>query len=98
MNMNQDKNKIITRYSVSDNDTGSTEVQIGLLTERIKSITFHLSQFPKDKASKHGLLKLVGKRRRFLEYLKKKNHERYQQVQAMMNEDKKIKNNGEPKA
>ncbi len=63
-----------------DGDTGSPEVQIALLTERIKSLTEHLRSFPKDNHSRRGLLKLVGQRRRLLAYLIKKDNTRYRTV------------------
>ena len=61
-------------------DTGSPEVQIALLTERIKGLTEHLRRFPKDNHSRRGLLKLVGQRRRLLAYLVKKDNARYRAV------------------
>ena len=63
------KSAIVDEYATHDGDTGSPEVQIALLTERIKSLTEHLRSFPKDNHSRRGLLKLVGQRRRLLAYL-----------------------------
>jgi small subunit ribosomal protein S15 len=74
------KQEIITEYAVTDGDTGSPEVQIALLTERIKALTDHLRSFPKDNHSRRGLLKLVGQRRRLLAYLLKKDSARYRAV------------------
>ena len=74
------KSEIITEYAVNDGDTGSPEVQIALLTERIKGLTDHLRSFQKDNHSRRGLLKLVGQRRRLLAYLLKKDNARYRAV------------------
>jgi len=71
------KVEIITKFGKNKSDTGSTEVQIALLTERINSLTSHLRNQPKDFSSRRGLLKLVGQRRNFMNYLKKKNLESY---------------------
>ena len=65
----EQKQEIITEYATKEGDTGSPEVQIALLTERIKGLTEHLRAFPKDNHSRRGLLKLVGQRRRLLAYL-----------------------------
>lgn len=74
------KIKIISEYGRSENDTGSTEVQVALLTERIKELTEHLKVNNKDFHSRRGLLKMVGQRRRLLEYLKKKDIEGYREL------------------
>jgi small subunit ribosomal protein S15 len=74
------KLEIITEYAVTDGDTGSPEVQVALLTERIKGLTEHLRSFPKDHHSRRGLLKLVGQRRRLLAYLVRKDNTRYRAV------------------
>ncbi len=71
------KTEIITEYKVHDNDTGSPEVQIAILTRRINDLTAHLKEHKKDHHSRRGLLKMVGHRRRLLNYLKGKNIERY---------------------
>ena len=63
------KNEIIATFKREENDTGSSEVQIALLTERIKELTEHLKVHPKDNHSRRGLLKMVGKRRNLLKYL-----------------------------
>jgi small subunit ribosomal protein S15 len=74
------KQEIVTGYATKDGDTGSPEVQVALLTERIKDLTDHLRSFPKDNHSRRGLLKLVGQRRRLLAYLLKKDNARYRAV------------------
>ena len=75
-----DKAETIATYRLHATDTGSPEVQIALLTERIRSLTDHLRSFPKDNHSRRGLLKLVGQRRRLLAYLLKKDNARYRAV------------------
>jgi small subunit ribosomal protein S15 len=74
------KEGIVAEYARSDSDTGSAEVQIALLTERIKDLTGHLRSFPKDNHSRRGLLKLVGQRRRMLAYLMRNDNARYRAV------------------
>jgi small subunit ribosomal protein S15 len=74
------KKNIIDGFHIHDKDTGSPEVQIALLTERIKSLTEHFKKFGKDHNSRRGLLVLVGSRRRLLTYLKEKNTDRYKKV------------------
>jgi small subunit ribosomal protein S15 len=76
----EQKQEIITGFATKDGDTGSPEVQVALLTERIKGLTEHLRSFPKDNHSRRGLLKLVGQRRRLLAYLIKKDNTRYRAV------------------
>ncbi len=76
----EQKQQVIGSYAVKDGDTGSPEVQVALLTERIKELTGHLKSFPKDNHSRRGLLKLVGQRRRLLAYLVKKDNSRYRAV------------------
>ena len=78
------KDRIVAEFGVKPGDTGSPEVQIALLTERIKDLTEHLKQFPKDNHSRRGLLKLVGQRRRLLAYLVKKDASRYRAVIARL--------------
>ena len=78
------KDRIVAEYAIRDGDTGSAEVQIALLTERVKDLTGHLKQFPKDNHSRRGLLKLVGQRRRLLAYLVKKDAARYRAVIARL--------------
>jgi small subunit ribosomal protein S15 len=74
------KQEIIGRHGRSQEDTGSPEVQIALLTQRINELTEHLRAHPKDHYSRRGLLKLVGRRRRFLNYLQRKNVEGYREL------------------
>ncbi len=74
------KKEIIEQFKTHDNDTGSPEVQIALLTDRIKYLTEHFKVHAKDHHSRRGLLKLVGQRRSLLRYLKKKDVERYRKV------------------
>lgn len=74
------KKNIIDGYRIHEKDIGSPEVQIALLTERIKSLTEHFKKFGKDHNSRRGLLVLVGSRRRLLTYLKEKNVDRYKKI------------------
>ena len=74
------KREVIDHFRTHETDSGSAEVQIALLTERIKGLTDHLKSFPKDNHSRRGLLKLVGQRRRLLAYLIKKDNSRYRAV------------------
>jgi len=78
------KSNIIAEYARADGDTGSAEVQIALLTQRIKDLTEHLKVHKKDHHTRRGLLKLVGQRRRMLNYLKKTDIERYREVVAKL--------------
>ena len=71
------KQGLITKHGKNDKDTGSTEVQVAMLTRRIEELTEHLRTHPKDHYSRRGLLKLVGRRRRFLDYLQRKDLEGY---------------------
>ena len=73
----ESKSKIIEQYKTHEKDTGSSEVQIALLTERINHLTEHFKVHKKDFHSRRGLLKLVGQRRRLLNYLKNKDLEKY---------------------
>jgi len=74
------KQDVITRYRTHDNDTGSPEVQIAVLSERIGELTEHFKSHQKDHASRRGLLMMVSKRRRLLDYLKNYDSERYKDV------------------
>ena len=76
----QAKNETITKYARHEGDTGSPEVQVALLTERINHLTEHFKTHAKDHHSRRGLLKLVGARRRMLDYLKKKDLEGYRKL------------------
>jgi len=73
----EQKQQIIDEYKLSDDDTGSPEVQIALLTYRINGLIEHLRQHKHDEGSRRGLLKLVGQRRRLLAYLSRKDYNRY---------------------
>jgi len=76
----EEKLSIIEEFQAHEKDTGSAEVQIALLTKRIDELTEHLKVHKKDHHSRRGLLKMVGKRRRLLDYLKEKDVERYRQL------------------
>lgn len=78
------KAEIIKEYGRTPNDTGSPEVQVALLTERINVLTEHLKENKKDHHSRRGLLKMVGKRRGLLDYLKKTNLEGYRELIAKL--------------
>jgi small subunit ribosomal protein S15 len=78
------KRGLIQDFRTHDSDTGSPEVQIAILTKRIEYLTEHFKSHGKDHHSRQGLLKMVGKRRRLLDYLKRKNFERYQQILARL--------------
>ena len=75
-----DKKAIKEKFQRHDADTGSSDVQIALLTKRIESLTEHLKTHKKDHSSRFGLIKMVNARRRLLDYLKDKNEERYQAI------------------
>ena len=72
------KQELITDFATGSNDTGSPEVQVAVLTERIANLTQHLKTHAHDFHSRRGLLMMVGRRRRLLDYLKKKNFSRYE--------------------
>jgi small subunit ribosomal protein S15 len=74
------KTNIIGQYKVHESDTGSPEVQVALLTQRINDLTEHFKTHVKDNHSRRGLLKLVSQRRRLLDYLRRKDAERYREV------------------
>jgi len=71
---------VVTKFGKNEKDTGASEVQIALLTERINQLTGHCKQFKKDKSSQRGLLILVGKRRRMLKYIQRTNLEKYRSI------------------
>ena len=77
MNIEEKKTAIIAEYARKEGDTGSPEVQIAILTKRISDLTEHLKTHKKDNHSRSGLFKMIGKRRNLLNYLKKKDIERY---------------------
>ena len=76
----EEKTGVISNFRLHESDTGSPEVQVALLSERIKYLQEHFKTHAKDHHSRQGLLKMVGKRRRLLDYLKRKDLERYQRV------------------
>jgi len=73
----QEKTKIISDFKIKDNDTGSADVQIAVLTERIKYLTDHLKEHKHDNHTRLGLLKMVGRRRKLLDYIKKNDPDKY---------------------
>lgn len=80
----EQKESVIGDYKVREGDTGSTEVQVAMLTQRINDLTGHLREHKQDHASRRGLLKLVGQRRRLLAYLNKTDVERYRTLIARL--------------
>ncbi len=76
----EQKNTTIEKFRLSPSDVGSSEVQIALLTQRITYLTEHLKKNRKDHSSRRGLLSMVSRRRRLLDYLRRKNTDRYKQV------------------
>ncbi len=76
----EEKERIIQDFKINEEDTGSPEVQIALLSRRIQTLSEHLKDHKHDHSSRRGLLKIVGHRRRLLKYLKKNEHERYLEV------------------
>ena len=81
MSLNKEaKIDIVDKYALHEGDTGSPEVQIAMLSDRINYLTEHLKMHKKDHHSRRGLLKMVGKRRRLLNYVKKKDFERYRVI------------------
>ena len=79
-----EKAPTVAKYKTHENDTGSTRVQVALLTDRITHLTEHLKQHKKDHHSRRGLLMLVGRRRRLLDYVKKNDVERYRAIIAKL--------------
>jgi small subunit ribosomal protein S15 len=75
--LKEKKQEIMQEFRVHEKDTGSPEVQIAILTERINNLTRHFKVFKKDHNSRRGLLKLIGQRRRLLDYLRKEDKQRY---------------------
>ena len=78
------KAELIKEYATKDGDTGSPEVQVAILTERISNLTEHFKGHKKDNHSRRGLLKMVSSRRSLLDYLKKKDEERYKKLIASL--------------
>lgn len=86
MGLDKDKKQeIMQNFRMHEKDTGSPEIQVAILTERIKILTEHLKQFPKDKHSRQGLIKMVNDRRRHLNYLMRKDRTRYLKVIDSLN-------------
>ena len=83
--MEKSKKEIIKDLKISSNDVGASEVQIGLLSEKINNLTNHFKKNKNDKHSTRGLLKAVNQRKRLLEYLKKKNSESYTKILSKLN-------------
>ena len=81
----ESKKKIINEYSKNDKDTGSTGIQIAVISERIKNLTEHFKIHNKDNHSKRGLLALVNKRKKLLNYLSKKHHSEYLELIKKLN-------------
>jgi small subunit ribosomal protein S15 len=81
----EEKLEIIKKYGVDEKDSGKAEVQIALLTARINKLTDHFSDHKKDHASRRGLMQMVGKRRRLLDYIAKKDIERYRTIIKNLN-------------
>lgn len=81
----EEKKQIIDDFKIHENDTGSAEVQIAMLTKRINLLTDHLKAHKKDHHSRRGLLKMVGKRRALLNYLRKKDLDQYKDVIKKLN-------------
>lgn len=87
------KDKLVADFHVHDNDTGSPDVQIAMLTARIQELTVHLNEHKQDYSTRRGLIKMVGKRRKLLRYLSKSNPERYASIierLGLKREDSKI--------
>lgn len=83
--LKEKKNDIIEKFRLHENDTGSPEVQIAILTERINQLSEHLKVHKKDHHSRRGLLKMVGQRRGLLNYLKERDVERYRTILSQLN-------------
>ncbi|AFN74956.1 Ribosomal protein S15 [Melioribacter roseus P3M-2] len=82
---NERKQELIKKFGANEKDSGRAEVQIAILTERINNLTAHFDQHKKDHASRRGLMQIVGKRRRLLDYLMKKDIERYRAIIKELN-------------
>lgn len=91
------KLKIIKKYQTHEGDTGSTEVQVAILSEEIKELADHLKQHAKDHSSRRGLLRKVGERRRLLRYLRKENAKSYDELTKKL-KLKQVKTLGQPTA
>ena len=80
----QRKQELMAEYQVHETDTGSADLQIAVLTERINKLTAHLKQNKKDHSSRRGLLKMIGRRKGLLAYIQKRDYERYQNLIARL--------------
>ncbi len=80
----QRKQELISNYQVHETDTGSADVQIAMLTDRIQRLTLHLQANKKDHSSRRGLLKIIGQRKRLLAYIQQENREKYQALIARL--------------
>jgi small subunit ribosomal protein S15 len=78
------KQELISQYQVHETDTGSSDLQVAILTERINQLTVHLKDNDKDHSSRRGLLKMIGRRRRLLAYIQEESTERYQNLIARL--------------
>ena len=76
----EEKKKLVSEFALASGDTGSTEVQVAILTTRIASLTEHFKTHKKDNHSRRGLLRLVARRRKLLNYVRKKDEQRYQTI------------------
>ncbi|MGJ8454305.1 30S ribosomal protein S15 [Pseudothermotoga sp. U03pept] len=81
----REKQQIIEQFRINEKDTGSVEVQVAILTARIRHLTEHLKNHPKDFHSRRGLMKMVGRRRKFLKYLRKANPDSYRVLIEKLN-------------
>lgn len=81
----KEKQEIIEKFRIHEKDTGSPEVQIAILTEKIRRLSQHLKEHKKDHSSRRGLLKMVGRRRKLLNYLKEKDYDKYLQLIESLN-------------
>lgn len=82
----EEKSTVIAKFAKSANDTGSSEVQIALLSKRISQLSGHLQKFPKDNHSRRGLLCMLGRRKSFLKYLERTNYKSYSTISQSMKE------------
>lgn len=82
--LKEDKQKLISDHARNQGDTGSPEVQVAVLTQRISELTEHLKTHPKDHHSRRGLLRMVGRRKRLLDYLRREDIERYRSIIAKL--------------
>lgn len=81
----EERQELIQEYGKHSEDTGSAQVQVAILTRKIHNLTEHLKEHPSDHHSRRGLLKMVGKRKRFLDYLKKENPEIHEKLKQELN-------------